>query len=434
MNAPASAQLVYDGSRTRVLRMHDSQGRSVICKQVRSPWPDAHDLKRVQRERDLLSLIDGHGAPRVLGVETSPRVELLIEDHGGVALDKAMNQLRSSARVALEVALGLADALAAVHKRGVIHRDVNPSNAIVHPESGAVWLIDFDFAAEAASLAVPGATPDDAQGTPPYMAPEQTGRLNRPVDARTDLYGLGVTLYELFGGRRPFECHDLLAYTHAHLALVPPVLEPVVPGLPRGVVALVMTLLHKSPDDRYQSAAGVARDLRALVASLDAGPEVQLSGRELGRRAALGQDVAGRAVECQRLAQAFAYAAAGGRALCLVSGPAGIGKTSVVRELAMPVALAGGRMLSGKFDQFSRDVPLSGLAQPLDQLAAEILSAPPEVVDPWRERLATALGPNTAVLAELSRDFAICSAISRRRTSWRRRRRSADCRTRSVAR
>ncbi len=404
--ASTAPEVVYEGRRTRVLRVREDGGAATIVKQVRNPWPTAHEIQRLRREHDLLARIDGHGAPRAVGFETTPALALRVEDVGGVSLDRGLASLRETPRRALEVALGLAEALAAVHARGVIHRDVNPSNAIRHPTTGEVWLIDFDFAAEAAALEALGAG-REAQGTPPYMAPEQTGRLHRPVDARTDLYSLGVTLYELFGGRRPFEGRDLLEYTHAHLALAPATLTPSIAGLPAAVVPLVMTLLHKSPDDRYQSAEGVARDLAALLASLDApGEAVALAHRELGRPAALGQDVAGREVELAALERAFGRAAAGGRALALVVGPPGIGKTSVVRELAMPVALAGGRLLAGKFDPFSRDVPLSALIQALDELAQEILAAPAEGLERQRDRIARAVGPNAPLLAELAPSWA----------------------------
>ncbi|MCA9605608.1 MAG: AAA family ATPase, partial [Myxococcales bacterium] len=396
-----SPDVVYEGRRTRVLRVREPDGASVIVKQTRSPWPTAHEIQRLRREHDLLALIDGQGAPRPIGFSTTPTLALRIEDLGGESLDHQLASLRASPRRALEVALGLARALAEVHARGVVHRDLNPSNAIAHPESGRVWLIDFDFAAEATALEALGAG-REAQGTPPYMAPEQTGRLHRPVDARSDLYALGVTLYELLGGHRPFEGRDLLEYTHAHLALAPPTLVPAVAGLPAGVVPLVMTLLRKSPDDRYQSAEGVARDLAALLDAFDAGTEAELQSRHLGRRAVIDQDVTGRSGELARLERAFARAAAGGRAVALVHGPPGIGKTSVVRELVRPVALAGGRLLSGKLDQFARDVPLSGLSQALDELAAEILSAPSAVMEQQRDRVIAAVGASAPLLAELS--------------------------------
>lgn len=404
---PTPIETLHDGVHTRVVRARDASGSTVVLKQRRGAWPDAAALRRLRREHDLLRRIDGHGAPTVLRMETSPVPQLVLADVGGRALDTCMEALRGDARTALTLALRLAEALGAVHGRGVVHRDLAPSNVLVDPLRLEAWLIDFDRATEAGPGAAIDSGGDQLLGTAPYLAPELTGRLNRRADARADLYALGGVLYALFGGAPPFTCADRIGYTHAHLALAPPPLQPVVDGLPRRAVDLVMALLQKSPDARYQSAEGVALDLRALRAELDGEPVVALRGRSLGGRAALPDEVAGRAAEIAALTAAFERARAGGREIALVTGPPGIGKTSVVGELTPAAAVAGGQLLSGKFDQFARDLPLTALSQVLEQFAREVLSAPAEVVEGWRRRLLDATSPNAQLLVDLAPGWAL---------------------------
>jgi len=395
-------EVLYEGPRTRVVRARGADGATVILKQVAGGWTDPASVDRLRREHDLLRLADAHGAPRAIALHLDDTPQLALEDHGAVALRDYLPTARAGARAALEIACHLTDAVAAVHARGVLHRDVNPANAIVRPDTREVWLIDFGLASPLPRRRTRAAPVATLEGTPAYLAPEQTSRMNRAVDARADLYSLGATLYELFGGRPPHEADDLIGYAHAHLAAEPPRLEPVVPDLPPATVDLVHTLLRKSPDARYQSAAGLALDLRALRDALDGSGNVELRGRVLGERPELPQGLVGREVEIEQLHAAFERARGGDRAVAWVTGAPGVGKTSLVHELVRAVTVAGGRLLEGKLDQLARDVPLAAFCAVLEGFAADVLAGSTDAVERWRRTLDDAVAPNGRVLVDLA--------------------------------
>jgi predicted ATPase/class 3 adenylate cyclase len=392
---------LYDGPRTRVVRAVAPDGRRVVLKQLRTAWPTPAEITRLRREHDLLSSLDADVAPRVVGLDDREPLQLVTEDVGALALGRWLDRARGSAEAALEVALNITRALAAVHERGILHLDVNPSNLVGDPETRRMWLIDFDLATRVAGHRAAPHALGSLVGTAAYLAPEQTGRMNRAVDFRSDLYALGVTLYQLFSGELPFQGDDLLALAHAHLARPAPRLVPTVPGLPPEVSLLVGALLEKRPEDRYQSAAGLVLDLEQLLVSVRTGEAPSLRGRSVSSRLDLPGELYGRGAESAALLEAFARTTEGACTAVLVSGEAGIGKTSLVRELYRPVTVAGGRLLEGKFEQFSRDLPYSALGHALADLATEILAAPTAEVDRWRERILRATAPNTALLLRL---------------------------------
>jgi len=391
-------EVLYDGPRTRVVRGEDEAGRRLVLKQLRSFWPTSAELDRLRREHALLSTVDGEGAPAPVALELGRTAWLATEDVGGVALARVMGEARASAEIALTVALGLARALARVHAKGVLHRDLNPSNCLVELASRRVWLIDFDLASAVPRRRARPQPLGSLEGTPAYLAPEQTGRTNRSVDPRSDLYALGVTLYELFAGRLPFERADLLGYVHAHLAAPAPPLTPVMRGLPAALPALVGALLRKAPEERYQSAEGVVMDLEAWLDDASA-PTV---GRLVGDQVTLPEGLRGRDREVSALRAALDGARAGAVEVVWIEGEAGVGKTSLVREILAPATAAGARVVSGKFDQFARDQPHLALRQALEAFCEEVLSAPTEEVERERERLLAAVAPNARLLLELA--------------------------------
>jgi predicted ATPase/class 3 adenylate cyclase len=394
--------LLYDGVRTRVVRGLDEDGRRVVLKSAQGAALDLGSRARMRREHDLLVRVAGRGAPKVVGMAQDGSPALLLEDVGAVALSAQLEAVRATVETALRTSLGIVDALAEVHGAGVLHRDLNPSNIVRSIETGQVWLIDFDLASAVPSQRSTPRPMQSLEGTPAYLAPEQTGRMNRVVDARADLYALGATLYEIFAGRPPFVRASLLEYAHAHLALAPPRLEPIVRGVPDTLVDLVMTLLAKRPEDRYQSAAGVAIDLRGMLAAASFSGPPPLRGRTVSLRPELPQELIGREAELARLRSGFDVARAGGRAIALIAGHPGIGKTSLVRELHRPITVAGGLLLEGKFDAFTRDLPYAAITQVLDAFANEVLAGSEAVVQRWREAITSATTPSTGLVSALS--------------------------------
>ena len=297
----------------------------------------------------------------------------------------------------LLLAIGVAGELAALHARGAIHEDIKPSSIL------------FDAATGAFALASPPSAgwraPTLSEGSLPYISPEQTGQMNRPIDSRSDLYSLGVVFYQLLAGRLPFEAEDAVGWVHCHLARQPRPFDQVRPSLPRPLMDIVGKLLAKLPDHRYQSALGLQHDLERCLrdgnerGALAAFP---LGERDVSEEFRIPHKLYGRDVESAVLRQVFERAAGSGTPeLVLLSGYAGIGKSSVVRELLRTVVKQRGRLITGKFEQYKRDIPYFTISQALRELALDVLAESEPGIARWRQRLAQALGPHGALVVNL---------------------------------
>ncbi len=389
-----------EGRFTRVLRGRRSgDGLAVVLKHLR---PGSADLApRLEREYALLRRIS---APEVVAAlaldEWQGSPALVLAAIAGAPLSAWIRRPRGVADLVerLRLALGLTRALAVVHAAGVLHRDIKPSNVLVTP-GGHVVLIDFS----AATLAQGGDTLP-GEGTLQYMSPEQTGRTGRAVDARSDHYALGATFYELFTGRLPFLDDDPLGLVHSHLARVPPAPQAVYPELPRPLAQLILKLLEKSPDARYQSTRGLRTDLERCLAELLAHGRVEPftpGADDVSPQLRLPDELYGRDEARASLLAAFARAQAGDPALVLVTGPAGTGKSALIRGLLGPAAAAGATFATGKFDQVERDIPYAALAAALEQIVRRRLAEPEAALIAWRARIAAALGPAARLVLDL---------------------------------
>ena len=297
----------------------------------------------------------------------------------------------------LPLAIHLTAEVAELHGRGAVHGDLNPARIAVDEAAGAVSLAGSPGAAR-------GAHPRH-DGSLPYMSPEQTGQMNRPIDSRSDLYSLGVVLYQLLAGRLPFEAEDAVGWVHCHVARQPRPLEQVRPSLPRPLGDIVGKLLSKLPDHRYQSALGLRHDLERCQrewserGAIGAFP---LGERDISEELWIPQKLYGRDAEIAALREAFERVVESGTpAFVLVSGYAGIGKSAVVRELLRPVVRRHGRFLAGKFEQQKRDIPYFTISQALCTLVLDIVAEGDAAIARWRLRLAQALGPYGKLIVDL---------------------------------
>ncbi len=384
--------------------VRDADGLSLILKMPVASALGPRDVERYRREFGILQrLRDVRGVTRVHACERlQDRPVLLLEEVEGEALSELVGRPFEMVR-ALELTLSLASTLAELHRRGVIHKDIKPSNIIVTP-SGDTRLIDFGSATLQLVEHVEAAPASLIEGTLAYMSPEQTGRMNRSVDYRTDLYSLGVTLYELLTGSRPFQGRDALEWFHAHMAQAPqPPLERV-PGLPPVLSAIVLKLLAKVAEERYQSVDGLKADLERCRDNLLRGvhEDFPLGVHDHPSRFQLPQRLYGRGAEATALRQGFERVAQGGRPeLFLVRGYSGIGKSAVVHELHKPVVRQRGFFLSGKFDQFQRDVPYATLAQAIRGLTQQLLASTDEELARWSQHLNEAWEGQGQVLVDV---------------------------------
>jgi predicted ATPase/class 3 adenylate cyclase len=405
----ASAILCETGRSVLYRAQHKATGDRVILKIPRDPHPSSRQLAAYERAFEL-----GVGAAgkclihhRELARWQST-LALVMDDVGAISLDHAVRPGGLPITELLRLGAAIAGALGELHAAGVIHKDIKPSNVIVHPTTGDVWLIDLGIATRLARESVRQSALGRTEGTLLYMAPEQTGRMNRCVDSRADLYSLGILLFELATGAPPFVAADPVEILHAHLARRPPSLSEVRPEIPRPLADIVSLLLEKSADARYASAFGVQHDLATCRAEWDAkGACAPFALRQRDRSPVfrIPEKLYGRADEQARLMDAFARASRGEVGFLTVSGYAGIGKTALVGEVRQPIAQQRGYFCAGKFDQFRRDLPYLALLQALSDLVRQVLTEPNERIVKYRAAVLAAVetlgGVLTAVLPDL---------------------------------
>jgi PAS domain S-box-containing protein len=329
---------------------------------------------------------------------------LVLEDQGGETLDRFISGPMEIKQF-LAFAVGLATALGGLHERKLIHKDVKPANVLANSATGQIRLLGFGIASHLRREHPAPEFPEFIAGTLPYMAPEQTGRMNRSIDSRSDLYALGVTLYEMLTGDLPFRASEPLEWVHCHIARHPVPPHERVTSVPACVSAIVMKLLAKTPEERYQTASGVESDLRHCLAEWQAQGCIAdfLPGQhDAPDRLVIPEKLYGRAREIDTLLTAFDRVVAGGRAeLVLVSGYSGIGKSAVVNELHKPLVPPRGLFASGKFDQYKRDIPYATLAQAFQSLIRPLLSRSEDELSKWRKALHEALDPNGQLMLGL---------------------------------
>jgi len=382
-----------------------SDDRAVVLKCLRDDRPPPDVLARLRREYALVQRITADGLVEAL--DLLPREQslaLVMGDIGGRSLDHHMGAHAPDLTSILALTRRVANTLTQVHGQQVIHKDVTPANIVYNRETGETALIDFGVATELGRADTNPLNPTMLEGTLTYLAPEQSGRINRSVDHRADIYGLGATLFELLTGRPPFTETDPLALLHRHIAVAPPRVDALAPHVPAGVAAMVARMLAKTPEDRYQSAAALVGDLDTCLARLRVNDTLVgfIPGRgDIPLTLQIPQRLYGRADQVARLTHAFDQAAAGKSVLTLVTGNAGVGKSALVRELYKPVTARGAIFIAGKFDQLQADQPYSAIVHAFSELVDQLLTESEAALATWRDRLTRALGRNGGVMTRL---------------------------------
>ncbi|WP_225411338.1 protein kinase domain-containing protein, partial [Stigmatella hybrida] len=377
----------------------------VLIKFPGSDYLDRRRILELRREYALSRRVEGDGIVRVLGFEEFPdRPGLVLEDFGGTSLSQLLKERgRLDVGTFLGFALPITLALGHIHRKSVIHKDIKPHNIIVNPRTGILKLTDFSLAVAIAREVVIPEGLTQLTGTLAYMAPEQTGRMNRAVDSRADFYALGATFFEMLTGRRVFPTSEPLELLHAHVAQRPPSPREVVSSIPSALADIVLKLLAKDPEARYQSASGLVADLEKCRLQFQEGAAARpfpLGSADRSQRFQLPQGLYGRASDLELLKELHARAEAGLCPLLLVTGSAGIGKSSLVNELHRATAASQGRFASGKCDPIHRGVPFDAVQQALRQLVRQTQAEEPAKESFMRERLLEALGSNAGVLVE----------------------------------
>jgi PAS domain S-box-containing protein len=367
--------------------------------------PAPEIINRLAHEYELKEYLESAWALRPLEfVRERGMAMLVVEYSGGEPLDRLIGRPMEIERF-LRLATTLSVALGRVHKRGLIHKDIKPGNILVNSETGQVGLTGFGMATRLLRERQSPEPPEFIAGTLAYMAPEQTGRMNRSMDSRSDLYALGVTFYEMLTGVLPFSASDPMEWMHCHIARKPLPPEAHVKEIPAPLSAIVMKLLAKSAEERYQTAAGVASDLQRCLTAWEISGGVEmfpLGARDVSDRLMIPEKLYGREREIETLIAAFDRVVANGTTeLVLVSGYSGIGKTAVVNELHKVLVPPRGLFASGKFDQYKRDIPYATLAQAFQSLVRPLLGQSEAELVRWRDALREAFGANGQLMVNL---------------------------------
>ena len=405
--------LVYRGYR-------ESDNLPVIVKVLRQNYPTPTQLTRYQQEYQLTHNLNLQGVVKAYSLENYQNtLAIIFEDFGGESL-RILSQGRGlTLKEFFPLAIAITDALDNIHGVNIIHKDINPANIVYNHNTKQLKIIDFGISTRLTQENPTLKNPNLLEGTLAYISPEQTGRMNRPLDYRSDFYSLGVTFYELLTGRLPFETQDSLELIHCHLA------KPAIPPhktvganrdspLPQVVSDIVLKLMAKTAEERYQSAWGIKADLEECVRQLESTGVIArfpLATQDITSRFQIPQKLYGRDREIETLLSSFIRISSSTplpldekiskTELFLVSGYSGIGKSALVKEIYKPITQKRGYFIAGKFDQYQRDIPYYAIIQAFRELIEQLLTETEAQLKQWRDRLQAALGVNGQVIVDV---------------------------------
>lgn len=378
-------------------------------------YPDRQQVARIRREGTIaqrLGEVDGvrkvsavlpHGSGNLALIgepfERTLKSRLAEYEGAGLPLDQF-----------LEISILIARTLGGVHSRDIVHKALMPEHVLYDPSQGTIALAGFGIASELDQERQAVQMSRHLEGPLPYLSPEQTGRMNRDLDYRSDYYSLGVMLFELLTGQLPFRADNLLEWVHSHISRLPPAPHQCTTAVPEGVSAIILKLLEKSPEARYQSSKGLIHDLEHCADLLAAGKEIEpfkLGQRDVVQKFLVPQGLYGRDAELKELHELFDAAVAGRSQFCLVHGHSGVGKSALVNEIDRPLVHEKGFLVQGKFDQFQQTEAYTPLATAFRGLVQQVLAEPEESLNEWRQRLLDALSPNASLVVNLVPELAL---------------------------
>ncbi|PSB09853.1 hypothetical protein C7B76_24775 [filamentous cyanobacterium CCP2] len=397
---------LYEGNKTFVCRGQREQDQfSVILKILRQDHPTPHTITRFKLEYDITRQLNLDSTVKAYCLETyQHRLVMVLEDFGGMSLNQLLKTRKFSLEEILKIGIQTAGALGQIHDRHIIHKDINPANIVLNLATQQLKIIDFGIATRLSQETPIACSPYTLEGTLAYLSPEQTGRMNRSLDYRTDFYSLGVMLYELLTDQRPFRSTDLMELVHAHLARPPVPPHEVNSAIPLAVSQIVMKLMAKMAEDRYQSAIGIQTDLENCLHQWQQTGHITsflVGVHDHSTELRIPQKLYGRDQEIATLLNAFQQmVTTGQQQLFVISGKAGVGKSALVQELYKSITQQRGYFITGKFDQYQQNVPYSAVISAFVDLIQQLLSEPSEQLHRWQEQLLAALGNQGQVLIE----------------------------------
>lgn len=399
---------IYSSGNSFVFRgKRQKDNLPVILKFLNSEFPSVSHIARFKNEYALLKRLERsvEGVIRPVDFQDYENSLVIIEeDFGGTSLRDHLNDGALDLNTFFELAIRITKTISALHEAKVIHKDLNPENIIWNRENNIVKIIDFGISSELTSESMSESNLKTLEGTLEFISPEQTGRMNRSVDYRSDYYSLGACFYFLLTKQPPFRSDDQLEVLHAQIAKAPVAPSKLNSHVPDNVSAIILKLLEKNAEDRYQSAFGLIHDLeqaQSIHAQLKSGTEFILGEKDQSTEFLIPQKLYGREEEIDSIFNAFDDVCRGNRSLTLVRGVSGIGKSAMVHEVKKPIVQRNGHFIEGKFDQFNRDVPYSSLIRAFKNLIRQILTESDQRIESWKQRVANRLGSNAGVITEV---------------------------------
>jgi histidine kinase len=398
------SEVLYESSRSLVYRANRDRA-SVILKVLNQEYPSPEAIARFRSEFEITRSLDLAGVIQAYALEPYQHsLAMVLEDFGGESLSQYIRNTKLTLQNFLEIAIQLATILAQIHQQNVMHKDINPANIVINPVTGKVKIIDFGIATVLSRENPTVLNPDVLEGTLAYLSPEQTGRMNRSIDYRTDFYSLGVTFYQLLCNRVPFETQDAIELVHCHIAkqAIPP--HEVNSEIPQVVSSIVMKLLEKAAEDRYQSTWGLQADLQICLDQLQENGKIfyfSIGDQDVIDRLQISQKLYGREKEIALLLEAYDRTLQGHCEVVFISGYAGVGKTAIVQEIYKPNTGQRGYFISGKSNQFQQNAPYSSLTQAFRVLVRQLLAETEDQITNWRDKLFTALGNNLQIILDV---------------------------------
>ena len=410
------SEVIYRGLRVDVYRgVRQTDNLPVVIKLLKEQYPDLNDIAKLRHEYQLVSELQIEGIVKAYGLEKYQNgLALILEAFGHESLRENLGRKLPTLTEFLKIAIQLADTLGHLHSHEVIHKDLKPSNIILDVQTGRVKITDFGISSILTREDKMAANPQQLQGTLPYMSPEQTGRMNRSLDYRTDFYSLGITFYELLTGRRPFETQDPIELVHCHLAKQPRSLAELAPGIPIVIQGIVNKLLSKNAEDRYQSAFGLKADLERCYSQWEREGGIDdfvIGQQDRSGQLRIAQKLYGRQQDVQMLLDSFERVSQGGRQghieVVTVKGYSGIGKSSLVNEIQIPVTRQRGYFIAGKADPLKRDIPYHPIRQAFEALINQLLTETTTQLEQWQRRILRALGNSAQAIVEVIPNLAL---------------------------
>ena len=398
--------LLYRGSRTLVYRgVRTCDALPVVIKTLQPEWATPENSGRLNHEYEISRDLNLNNIVKTVGLEASHgALALILEDFGGVSLKSRLPADGMGLIEFLKCAVQVARALGELHSCQIVHKDVKPANIIINPSTGMTKITDFGISTNLMQEFQSPLISDAFEGSVSYMSPEQTGRMNRAVDYRTDFYSAGVAFYEMLSGQLPFHAEDQLEWVHCHIARQPSPLQSFNRTIPAALSAVIMKLMAKTAEERYQSAHGLVADLEQCLHQVATGRVIemfQLGRHDVSRQFHISQKLYGRDSEISSLLDTFERVCKGDSELLLVTGGSGIGKSSFVREIHKQAVKHRGYFISGKFDPFQRDIPYNCLIQAFGELVQQLLTESDEAISLWKKQLTEALDRNGQVIIDV---------------------------------